>query len=165
VLITAHHQLYTKARVMRNSILLLAFIIGGHSLLRAQHPGPGAKQRKEIETLIDQYSMAREKRDTILLKQILMEDVDQLVSTGEWRKGVQASVQGMLNSSAVNTGKRTLKVDKIRMFAPGSAIVDCKYDIQNSDANARSMWSSFVVVQHNGDWKISAIRNMLPARQ
>jgi hypothetical protein len=78
-------------------------------------------QRKDITTLIDQYSLARESRDTILLKKILTADIDQLVSTGEWRSGVSAAIEGMLKSAASNSGKRTLTVDRIRLmtrFAP-----------------------------------------------
>jgi hypothetical protein len=54
-------------------------------------------------------------------------------------------------------------VDKIKMLNDATAIVDCKYEIQNQDGTKRKMWSSFVVVSHNNIWKITAIRNMLPA--
>lgn len=120
-------------------------------------------QRKAIATLIDQYSEAREKRDTALLKNILTMAVDQLVSTGEWRNGIEASVQGMLKSSANTPGTRTLIIEKTRMLTPNSAIVDCRYGIQNADNTTRKMWSTFIVVMDSGKWKISAIRNMLPA--
>jgi hypothetical protein len=100
-----------------------------------------------------------------LLKTILTEDVDQLVSTGEWRNGISASVQGMFKSSAEKPGTRTLSIDKIRMFNASSAIVDCKYEIQNNDGTGRKMWSTFIVVYNKKIWKISAIRNMLPASQ
>ena len=123
------------------------------------------KQKKDIYELIDNYSKAREKRDTILLKNILTTDVDQLVSSGEWRNGVAASVKGMLNSSANSPGTRTLTVDKLRMLNATSAIVDCKYEITNVDNTTRKMWSIFIVISNQGVWKISAIRNMLPASQ
>ena len=121
------------------------------------------KQKKDITALIDKYSEAREKRDTSLLKNILAADVDQLVSTGEWRNGIDASVKGMLNSSANTPGTRTLTVEKIRMLNSNNSIVDCKYEIENTDGTVRRMWSTFVVVNSKGTWKISAIRNMLPA--
>ena len=121
------------------------------------------KQKKDITALIDKYSEAREKRDTVLLKNILTADVDQLVSTGEWRNGIDASVKGMLNSSANTPGTRTLTVEKIRMLNSNNSIVDCKYEIENTDGTVRRMWSTFVVVNSKGTWKISAIRNMLPA--
>jgi hypothetical protein len=94
-----------------------------------------------------------------------MPDVDQLVSTGEWRDGIQSSVKGMLRSSASTPGTRTLTVEKIRLASSSSAIVDCRYEIKNDDGSLRKMWSTFVVVAEKGGWKISAIRNMLPSGQ
>jgi hypothetical protein len=122
-------------------------------------------QRKDITMLVAQYSHVRESRDTIMLKKILTTDVDQLVSTGEWRSGIGAAVEGMMKSSTNNPGSRTLIVDKIRLVTPVCAIVDCRYEIANANGNPRKMWSSFIVVAEKGVWKISAIRNMLPARR
>jgi hypothetical protein len=149
---------------MKNIFLLLLFNVTATLFLQAQNI-PNDKQKKDIYSLIDKYSQAREKRDTSLLKTILTTDVDQLVSTGEWRNGIASSVQGMLKSSANTPGTRTLTVDKIRMINSTGAIVDCKYEIQNTDNTLRKMWSSFIVVSDKGIWKISAIRNMLPAGQ
>ena len=125
---------------------------------------PDEKQSKAFNALIDQYSQARENRDTVLLKKILTADIDQLVSTGEWRNGIQPAVKGMLNSSATSPGTRTLTIEKMRMLSTTSAMVDCRYVIQNADGSARKMWSTFVVVSDHGAWKISAIRNMLPTQ-
>ncbi|MGZ8557192.1 MAG: hypothetical protein ACXWWC_02605 [Chitinophagaceae bacterium] len=49
------------------------------------------------------------------------------------------------------------------MVTASSAIVDCRYEIQNADATAQKMWSTFIVVADKETWKIRAIRNMLPA--
>jgi ketosteroid isomerase-like protein len=133
--------------------------------LFAQQKPPTDKQKKDITALIDNYSLARENKDTVLLKAILMPDVDQLVSTGEWRDGIQSSVKGMLRSSASTPGTRTLTVEKIRLVSSSSAIVDCRYEIKNDDGSLRKMWSTFVVVSEKDGWKISAIRNMLPSAQ
>jgi uncharacterized protein (TIGR02246 family) len=150
---------------MKNILLLLIFNIAITSFLYGQNISADDKQRKEIYSVIDKYSQAREKRDTFLLKSILTIDVDQLVSTGEWRNGIDASVKGMLQSSANSPGTRTLQIEKIRFLNPNIAIVDCKYELQNPDGTARKMWSTFVVVSDQGTWKISAIRNMLPTAQ
>jgi hypothetical protein len=123
-----------------------------------------ASDRKAIQSLIDKYSQARETRDTTLLKTILVHDVDQLVSNGEWRHGIAASIQGMLSSSANSPGTRTLTVDQMRLLNPSCGIVDCRYEIQNQNGTARRMWSTFIVVLNKDEWKISAIRNMLPAK-
>ena len=149
---------------MKRILLLLAFTALALSLY-AQATTPTDQQRKEISSLIDKYSEAREKRDTILLKSILTSDVDQLVSTGEWRNGIDASVKGMLNSSASSPGTRTLTVEKLRMLGSDNAIVDCRYEIQNAGATTRRMWSTFIVVLRQKTWKIGAIRNMLPSGQ
>lgn len=130
-----------------------------------QQNAPTAKQQKELTELIDQYSTARENRDTVLLKNILTQDIDQLVSTGEWRNGLGVAVKGMLRSSASTPGTRTLTVDKIKLLSTTSAIIDCRYEIQNPDGSMRKMWSSFIAVLVKGEWRISSIRNMLPAGQ
>ena len=150
---------------MKNIVLLLLLNLTGVLFLYAQNNTPDDHQRKAIASLIDQYSEAREKRDTVLLKTILTTDVDQLVSTGEWRNGIGASVEGMLKSSINSPGTRTLNIEKIRMLNPNSTIVDCKYEIQNKDGTIRKMWSTFIVLSDKKEWKISAIRNMLPAAQ
>ena len=120
-------------------------------------------QRKSITTLIDQYSLAREKSDTVLLKAILTANIDQLVSTGEWREGIHSAIEGMLRSSANSPGTRTLSVAKIQLLNATTAIVDCRYEIQNTDGSVRKMWSTFIVVTEKKKWKIRSIRNMLPA--
>lgn len=123
------------------------------------------KRTKDIYGLINNYSIAREKRDTLLLKNILTEDIDQLVSSGEWRNGLNEAVQGMLRSSATSPGSRTLTVEKLKFLDSKNAIADARYEIKNPDGTTRKMWSTFVVVQQKGNWKIAAIRNMLPASQ
>ena len=148
---------------MKNIFLLLLLNLTGVLFLSGQDKIPDDHQRKAITSLIDQYSEAREKSDTVLLKSILTIDVDQLVSTGEWRIGIGASVQGMLKSSANSPGTRTLRIENIRMFNSSTAIVDCRYEIQNTDGTIRKMWSTFLVVAEKKEWKITAIRNMMPA--
>ena len=147
---------------MKKTVLLLLMHLTGCMFLYSQHT-VNDKQKKVITILIDQYSEARENRDTVLLKTILTPDVDQLVSTGEWRVGINAAVEGMMKSSANSPGTRTLFIEKIQTVTASSAIVDCRYEIQNADGSTRKMWSTFIVVAEKGVWKIRAIRNMLPA--
>jgi len=149
---------------MKIIALLGLLYISGISILHAQLP-PATRQQTAITHLIDQYSEAREKIDTNLLKSILTTDIDQLVSNGEWRKGIASAIAGMVRSSSTQPGTRTLKVESIKMLNPATAIADCRYEITNADGTIRKMWSSFVVVNDKGKWKISAIRNMLPSSQ
>ncbi|WP_111671771.1 YybH family protein [Algoriphagus litoralis] len=127
------------------------------------HPGEKEDALK-IHKLIEDYSLARETRDTALLRNILTEDVDQLVSSGEWRNGIQAAIDGMLRSSTTNPGSRKLHVEKIKFLSDEIALVDCRYIITSSTGEDRNLWSSFTVIFHRKSWKISAIRNMSPSR-
>ena len=149
---------------MKKTVVLFLLHLTGFLFLYGQHATTvNDKQQNAITFLIDQYSRAREKKDTVLLKAILTFDVDQLVSTGKWRAGITAAVEGMMKSSANSPGTRTLHIEKIQMVTASSAIVDCRYEIQNADGIVRKMWSTFIVVADKETWKIRAIRNMLPA--
>lgn len=147
---------------MKNTFLFILVQMVVTPCLHAQGTITDSKHNQEIYSLIDKYSQAREKKDTVLLRSILTADVDQLVSSGEWRIGINGSINGMLRSSDSNPGTRTLKVDKIRFLNAKSGIVDARYEIQNTDSTVRKMWSTFIVVYDGDVWKISAIRNMLP---
>jgi hypothetical protein len=148
---------------MKNFVVLTLLYFSTCAVTYSQDTTLTDRQRKSITDLIDKYSQAREKSDTVLLKSILTGDVDQLVSTGEWRDGIRPAIDGMLRSSAGTPGTRTLRVAKIQLLNATSAIVDCRYEIQNKDSSVRKMWSTFIVITDKKDWKIRAIRNMLPA--
>jgi uncharacterized protein (TIGR02246 family) len=142
--------------------LALAALLVSTALV-AQTSKINAKDNREIHMLIDRYSEARDKRDTVLLNRILTSDVDQLVSSGEWRMGKEGAMKGMMQSSTSNPGERVLTIDKLRLLNAGTALVDARYEIKNTNGTIRKMWSTFLVVQQDGAWKIAAIRNMLPA--
>lgn len=145
---------------MKTLTFLFFFLISFSAF--CQNPLNTKGESQEIIDLISSYSKARETKDTVLLKEILVEDIDQLVSSGEWRKGIEAAVQGMMESSSANPGDRTLNVESIRFLNPDAAVVDARYEIKNSSGTIRKMWSTFIVVLETEQWKISAIRNMLP---
>lgn len=147
---------------MKNIALLILLSLQA-SFLFGQANARGADQQKDIVALIDKYAEARDKSDTNLLTAILTADIDQLVSDGEWRNGIDAAVQGMLRSSAGNAGARKVIIEKVRLIGETTAIVDCRYEIQSADGTIRKMWGTFIVVTEKGVWKISAIRNMLQA--
>ena len=120
------------------------------------------KAKEQISSLIDIYAQARENKDSTLLRGILTTDIDQLVSTGEWRNGLDESLKGMQQSTTTKPGPRTLTVEKIKFPTKDIGIVDARYIIQNSDSDQRKMWSTFIVVRKKGIWKITSIRNMFP---
>ena len=117
-----------------------------------------------IHKLISDYQQAREKSDAESLRDLLTKDADQLVSSGVWRKGRGNLVEGMQRSSQTNRGKRSINVEQIRFLSREVAIADARYIIADRDGiRDRKMWSTFVVKHSDEKWRISAIRNMLPA--
>ncbi len=148
---------------MKGKLVLIALTLMTPGFLLAQGLPVTPQQKQEIHALIDAYSAAREKQDKALLESILTADVDQLVSSGEWRRGKEGSMQGMGRSSEANPGTRTLTVETVRLLSPQVALADARYDIRSPEGVTRNMWSTFVVVQADGKWRISAIRNMLPS--
>lgn len=117
-----------------------------------------------IREVVRLYASAREASDPRAIEALFVIDADQLVSSGEWRRGRSALVAGALASSARTGGTRTLEVETVRMLSPDVAIADARYVIGGIEGSAsRRMWSTFVMVRQQGAWRISAIRNMLPA--
>jgi len=150
---------------MKRRYFLVLIIVLVTSATFAQDVKFNDTRQQDIVALIDAYTQTRENKDMVLLGSILTDDIDQLVSSGEWRNGKKESVDGMMRSSGSNPGSRTITVEKIRFFDPKTAIVDAKYEIQNNEGTTRKMWSTFIVVYQENSWKIAAIRNMLPAGQ
>ena len=119
---------------------------------------------KAVADLVSRYAAARESREPDAIRALFTEDADQLVSSGVWRRGREALVEGMLGSSRRNPGARTLEVEAVRFPAPGVAVADARYIIRGSDgAPDRKMWSTFLCLRSPSGWRIAAIRNMLPA--
>ncbi len=148
--------------MIRQLFLCIIIILIGTEYISAKSTSTN-KQSSDIIALIENYTKARETGDTLLLKSILTTDIDQLVSSGEWRYGKDGAMKGMMRSSESNPGKRTITVEKIRFLNPVCAIADARYEIENVDGTSRKMWSTFIVVLQDKKWKITAIRNMLPA--
>ena len=148
---------------MKNTLYTTIIFIGSILTTHAQEKATRDKRQEKIYFLIEQYSTAREQKDSVLLRSILTGDIDQLVSTGEWRYGISESIDGMMQSSQSRPGTRTLTIESIRFPGPDWGIVDARYEIQNEDGTIRKMWSTFIVILQHGHWKIEAIRNMKPA--
>ena len=128
-----------------------------------------ARQQKQndetaVRDTVKEYVAARERGDPAALSGLFTADADQLVSSGEWRRGREELVRGTLASSKSNAGSRTITLKTVRFPTPDVAIADGEYVIGATQTSAaRSMWTSFVIVRSEGRWRISAIRNMLPA--
>ncbi len=124
------------------------------------------KDSLSIMALIDNYAKARGAEDPDFIRSLFVAEADQLVSTGEWRRGREVLVKGMLRSSRSNPGGRTITVERIRPISPEVAIADARYEIKGSNGRPdRKMWSTFIATRNGGQWQITAIRNMLPAQR
>lgn len=126
-------------------------------LLIAQGGGRTSDE-SAIRELVKRYADARGVSEPKAIGALFTADADQLVSSGEWRRGKDALVKGMLASSAREPAKRTLEVETVRFLGRDVAIADARYEIDE-----RKMWSTFVVRRSAGRWRTEAIRNMLPA--
>jgi uncharacterized protein (TIGR02246 family) len=116
-----------------------------------------------IRAVVAEYLHARERRDADGLRALFIEDADQLTSSGDWRKGRDEIVRGTLASSQQAGGQRTITIQIVRFPQPDMAIADGRYELAGTDEGTRKMWTSFVFVRTGGQWRIAAIRNMLPA--
>lgn len=124
---------------------------------------PLPAQEADIRALVQKYVDAREARDEAAVRALFVDDADQLVSSGEWRRGIENVVKGSMASSRANSGRRTITVETVRMLGADVAIADGRYEIVGDANPARKMWASIVAKKTPKGWKIAAIRNMLPA--
>ncbi len=127
-------------------------------------PNRNTGDEAAIEDVVARYVDARDRKDAKATEALFTADADQLVSSGEWRRGRDAVVRGTMASSESSGGKRTITVETVRFVAPGVALADGRYEIAGTGgAPARRMWSTFLITRTPDGWRIAAIRNMLPA--
>jgi uncharacterized protein (TIGR02246 family) len=124
-----------------------------------------ADQSAAIRAAIQRYVDVREHPDPQALESLFTADADQLVSSGEWRKGRDAVVKGTIAASQRESGKRTITIESIRFIGKTVALADGRYDLLDAAGQpTRKMWTSIVLTRDHSGWHIAAIRNMLPAR-
>jgi uncharacterized protein (TIGR02246 family) len=117
-----------------------------------------------VRDLVARYVDAREHSDAKAIEALFTPEADQLVSSGEWRKGRDAVVRGTLASSESTGGRRTIAIESVRFLSPDAAIADGRYEISGlAGGQARRMWTTIVCRRTPDGWRIAAIRNMLPA--
>lgn len=123
-----------------------------------------AADEREIRELVAQYVAARNTHDAVATRRLFTSDADQLVSTGEWRKGADALVRGAMASSQKEASKSTITIESIRFVIRTVALVDGRYETVSAATGAtRKMWTTLLVAKMGQEWRISAIRNMLPS--
>jgi uncharacterized protein (TIGR02246 family) len=113
----------------------------------------------QVREVVRKYSDARDHPDAKTLEALFTPDADQLVSSGVWRKGREEVVRGSIASSQSETGKRTITVESVRFLAPTVALADARYEL-----GERKMWTTLLLARDKTGWRITAIRNMLPAK-
>ncbi|HEY3939708.1 MAG TPA: SgcJ/EcaC family oxidoreductase [Bryobacteraceae bacterium] len=134
------------------------------ALLSAQAPTGPAADEAAIRAVVREYLQAREHRDAKQLAGLFTAAADQLVSSGEWRKGRDEVVRGTLQSSQRTGGNRSITIESIRFVEPDVALADGRYDLSGLAGNkTRRMWTTLLLTRGSSGWRIAAIRNMLPA--
>jgi uncharacterized protein (TIGR02246 family) len=132
--------------------------------LYGQAPAGVTSGETSIREIAQKYMDARERQDAPALEALFTADADQLVSSGEWRKGRSDVVRGTLASSQNSGGKRTITVVSVRFLAPDVALADGRYELTGmAGGESRKMWTTLVLTRTSDGWHIAAIRNMLPA--
>ncbi len=140
---------------------LIAVILTGAPAI-AQTSASG--DETAVRDLVDKYVAAREELNPQAIQALFTPDADQLVSSGEWRRGRAAVVRGTLASSRQTGGKRAIYIDTVRFLDSGTAIADGNYKLTGLAAGAtRDMITTFILKRTPEGWRIAAIRNMLPA--
>src|SRR5437763_12683840 len=114
--------MYTMSRLFLPWVLL-SFLA---ALVPAQNEN--APEESKIREVIHNYLNARKRRDPKAVAALFTPDADQLVSSGEWRKGRDAVVRGTLASSESTGGHRSITIQTIRFLAPNVALADGPYE-------------------------------------
>jgi uncharacterized protein (TIGR02246 family) len=117
-----------------------------------------------VRRVVQRYVDSREASDARAIEPLFTPDADQLVSEGTWRKGRDALVKGMLESSRKNPARRAIALESVRLLAPDVALADGRYTQKARDGGKdRVMWTAITLKRGSDGWRIAAIRNMLPA--
>jgi uncharacterized protein (TIGR02246 family) len=141
--------------------LTLAFL---HAPLTAQEPAAASAGETAVRAAVQKYVDAREAKDPKAIEELFTDDADQLVSDGTWRKGRDALVRGMLESSKKNPARRSITVESVRFLTADVALADGRYTQKGqAGGNDREMWTAITLRRGPDGWRIAAIRNMLPS--
>ena len=139
---------------MRSILFLLPFLLAA---------APPTGDDAAIRQLIQHYVDVRNHMDEAVLRTLFTPDADQLVSNGQWRKGLDNLIQGAIASSKKESGQSSVTLESVRMLGNDTAIADGRYETSTAGSAPRKMWSAFIVQRTGQGWRIAAIRNMLPS--
>lgn len=117
-----------------------------------------------VRRIIQQHDDARNRGDWKGLGQLFTDNAEQLTSSGEWRRG-RAQIEKGSEQATTTTykgGKYVTKVETVRTIAPGVAIADAAFEIQNIGGSSRKGHTTYVLVKDGSAWRIAASRSMVP---
>ena len=127
--------------------------------MRAQAPAAASVEESRVAAVIQNYVTARNGRDPKAIEALFTADADQYTTGGEWRRGRDHVIPGTARSSNQNPGIRSIAIAAVRFITPDVAIADGTYTIAGSDV---LRWTTIVLKRERDEWRIAAIRNMLP---
>jgi uncharacterized protein (TIGR02246 family) len=114
-----------------------------------------------IRQVTQEYIDTRDNNDEAGLRALLTADIDQRLTSGRLRSGLEAVVSGSLDSTRGSGGKRLIALETIRFLVDDVAIADGSYDsIGRNDGTDLHMRTTMIFRRVDGVWKIDAIRNM-----
>jgi uncharacterized protein (TIGR02246 family) len=124
----------------------------------AQAPA-ASNEESRVAAVIENYVKARNARDPKAIEALFTADADQYTTGGEWRRGRAHVIPGTARSTNQNPGIRSIALAAVRFITPDVAIADGTYTIAGSDV---PRWTTIVLKREAEEWRIAAIRNMLP---
>src|SRR4030095_13531121 len=148
---------------MRTQLAILCWIVSLAPWFAQERAGlqerAGRNDEAAIREVVSKYVDARERNDAKAVEALFTGDADQLVSSGEWRKGRDAVVQGAMASSRSTGGKRTITVEQVRFLTPEVAIADGRYELTGlSGGTNRRMWATLIMKKNSQRWRHAANR-------
>ena len=127
--------------------------------MRAQAPAAASSEESRVAAVIHNYVEARNGRDPKAIEALFTADADQYTTGGEWRRGREHVIPGTARSTNQNPGIRSIAIAAVRFITTDVAIADGTYTIAGSDVRR---WTTIVLKRERDEWRIAAIRNMLP---
>src|SRR3954471_15520470 len=135
-------------RTFLGSLIFLGFCFGTAS---AQTPSQHDQQK--IRSVVAEYMAARNENLPEAVRKLFTPDADQLVSTGEWRKGLTDLVRGTSLSSRKEAGKSSITVEAVRLVDKDVSIVDGRYRTVGVNGAIRDIWTTLVLKRVGTDWR------------
>src|SRR4051812_17401613 len=106
-----------SSRSARGPILKSVLCCSILMTMPAQVPAGRSQDESDVRGIVQKYVAARESMDASAIEALFAPEADQLVSSGEWRKGRAAVVKGTQASSKSTGGKRSISVESVRFVA------------------------------------------------